>query len=279
MENNLLKHREHPRALRAVPRLHTCVHSRGALRTRDTPTVSAFHGFWYGHGDRRRPLRVTPGSRKHPPCLRYDTLNAWDDGCLFGNLHWSPPRPFSRTTFPLSFTLALSCASINLQINSYLFFSIPPSRLCSAESDRCKRHDRRSVNNDKSNKDKRTPTFLTRRANIWSIMSITLRMTLDASRRFYDVCAYTRATAHQARETRHVFLVEHVHRDWPVNISTTRNALSHRWSVESILLTIVCGMKKKFITKMIWHVRYQSFGGELVAHFCNTCVTDVAAVL
>lgn len=50
-------------------------------------------------------------------------------------------------------------------------------------------------------------------ANIWSIMSITSRTTLDTPRPFARV--HARAEEHAKK----VLLAEHVHRDWPVNTS------------------------------------------------------------
>lgn len=55
------------------------------------------------------------------------------------------------------------------------------------------------------NNDKKKPAFLTRRANIWSIMSITSRMTLDASRPFTYACVHTSSHTKRARETHHTF--------------------------------------------------------------------------
>ena len=50
-------------------------------------------------------------------------------------------------------------------------------------------------------------------ANIWSIMSITSRTTLDTPRPFARV--HARAEEHAKK----VLLAEHVHRDWAVNTS------------------------------------------------------------
>lgn len=52
-------------------------------------------------------------------------------------------------------------------------------------------------------------------ANIWSIMSITSRTTLDTPRPFARVHARARAEEHAKK----VLLAEHVHRDWAVNTS------------------------------------------------------------
>lgn len=61
--------------------------------------------------------------------------------------------------------------------------------------------------------------------------------------------SYVRARTRKARETRHVFLVEHVHRDWPVNISTTRNALSHRRADEAVRIDPFARGREDSLTK------------------------------